>query len=346
MNSLANPFLVRIFLAACVAASCGAPITAQKAELPPYSPTHQVTGIIHSCGSPQMADLLRLYEEGFHQLQPSVRFVDELKSTLTAVAGVYTGHADIGLLGREIWPTEEQAFQSAQGHPALMIEVATGSFDVPKATFALMIFVPKDNPIASLSIDQLEAIFGEAAGTKQIQTWGELGLAGPWASRPVHLYGFSVDNDKSQIFSRLVFRKSERWSKFLHEFSNAENGTDAGQLIINAVALDPDSIGISNVHYATSSVRALAISTVSNPEPIVPTLETVENMTYPLTRTVYMVLNNDAAHPLSDAVREFLRFVLSRQGQMAVEKEGNYLPLPSANAAAQLRKIDSPLKEK
>jgi phosphate transport system substrate-binding protein len=346
MNSCPNPFFLRMLFAAGATALCACPLTAQRGEFPPYTPAQQATDIIHTCGSPQMGDLLRLYEEGFHQVQPNVGFVDDLKSTLTTVAGVYTGHADIGLLGREIWPNEVQAFRSAEGRPPIVIEVATGSFDVPKATFALMIFVPKENPIASLSIVQLETIFGETAGTKQIRTWGDLGLAGPWASRPVHLYGFGIDNDKSQIFSQLVFRKGERWNKSLHEFSNAANGTDAGQLIINAVATDPDAIGISNVHYATPSVKALALSTDAHPEPIVPTRETVANTTYPLTRAVYMVLNNDAAHPLSDTVREFLRYVLSRQGQIAVEKEGNYLPLTSANASVQLRMIDSPPQEK
>jgi phosphate transport system substrate-binding protein len=346
MNSCSNPIFLHSFWLVSAAALFASPLAAQHAELLPYTTTQPVTGIIRTCGSSQMADLLHLYEEGFHRVQPSVRFEDDLKSTLTAVAGVYTGHADIGLLGREIWPTEIQAFQSAEGHPPLVIDVATGSYDVPKATFALMIFVPKDNPIASLSIDQLEAIFGGTAGTKQIHIWGELGVTGSRTSRPVHLYGFSIDNDKSQIFSQLVFKKDERWNKSLHEFSNAANGMDAGQLIVNAIASDPDAIGISNVHYASSSVRALALSTVAHPEPIAPTRVTVANRTYPLTRAVYMVLNNDGAQPLSAAVREFLRFVLSRQGQMAVEKEGNYLPLTSVNAATQLRKIDSPSQEK
>jgi phosphate transport system substrate-binding protein len=341
MNSRANPFFLRILLAACIAAPCNAPLLAQRDDLPPYVPAQQVTGTIHTCGSPQMADLLRLYEEGFHQVEPSVRFIDDLKSTLTAVAGVYTGHADIGLLGREIWPTEVQAFQSVEGHPPLVIDVATGSYDVPKATFALMIFVPKENPTANLSIDQLEALFGEEAGTNQIRTWGDLGLRGSWASRPVHLYGFSVDNDKSQIFNKLVFTRVEHWNKSLHEFSNATDGTDAGKLIVNAVASDPNAIGISNVHYATPAVKALALSPAGHADPIVPTRETVANRTYPLTRAVYIVLNNDAAHPLSAAVREFLRFVLSRSGQTAVEKEGNYLPLTSSNAGVQMRMIDS-----
>jgi len=339
MNSIFTLFRRTIF-PVCVAGLSVSPLAAQQTELPTYKPTHQIAGTIRVCGSPQMGDLLRLYEEGFHQLQPSVHFVDDLQSTLTAVSGVSSGHAEIGLLGREIWPTEVQAFQSAEGNPPLVIEVATGSYDVPKATFALMIFVPKENPIATLSMDQLEEVFADTQSANHVATWGDLGLTSEWASRPIHLYGFTVGNDKSQIFAHLVFKHGEYWKKSLHESSNAPNGTDAGQFIVSAVASDPNAIGISNIHYATSAVKALAISTVSHLTPIEPSRENVASRTYPLTRAVYIVLNTDATHPLNNAAREFLRFVLSRQGQATVEKEGNYLPLTSTIAASQLRDLN------
>jgi phosphate transport system substrate-binding protein len=313
-----------------------ASILRTQAQLPFYSPERQVSGVVHVWGSPQMGDLLRLYEQGFAQLQPSVHFDNDLKSTITAVAGVYTGRADIGLLGREIWPTETQAFESIKGRPPMVIDVATGSYDVPKATFALMVFVPKANPIRSLSVGQLERVF--AAGERPIRTWGELGLTGAWASRPVHLYGFNLENDKAQIFRQLVFRKNQRWSSALHEFDNA-GSVDAGELIVQAVAADPDGIGISNIHYATPEVRALALSTPGDSKPVAPTRESVANRSYPLTRAVYLVVDGDAAHPPSAAVVEFLRYALCRQGGQAVMQEGNYLPLPAAVALHQLQQL-------
>jgi phosphate transport system substrate-binding protein len=316
----------------------------ENAEVPEYTAAKQVSGTIYICGSPQMGDLLNLYEQGFVKVQPAVHFENDLKSTLTAVSGVYIGRADIGLLGREIWPSEVQAFEAIKGHAPTVIDVATGSFDVPKATFALMIFVPTSNPITSLSTGQLERIFtanNATAGNSLIRTWGDLGLKGDWATRPVHLYGFNVDNDKSLIFSHLIFSKGERWNPALHEFSNAAgpNGADAGELIVQAVAKDPDAIGISNVYYAIPNVKALALSTPIQKVPVAPTRENVANRNYPLTRAVYMVVNNDAAHPPSEAVIEFLRYVLSRQGQQAVMQEGNYLPLPAEIALRQLRQL-------
>jgi phosphate transport system substrate-binding protein len=311
-----------------------------QALLPSYTPERQVSGVIHVWGSPQMGDLLQLDEQGFVQLQPAVHFDNELKSTLTSVAGVYTGRAEIGLLGREIWPTEVQAFASVAGHPPMVVDVATGSFDVPKATFALMVFVPRSNPIASLSMNQLERIF--SSGDRAIRTWGELGLKGEWKNRPLHLYGFNRDNDKSQIFAQMVFRKDERWNCGLHEINNATSApiaVDAGQLIVRAVAGDPDGIGISNVHYATPEVKALALSTPDHREPIAATRATVADRSYPLTRAVSMVVDGDATHPPGAAVVEFLRYVLSRQGRDAVVKEGNYLPLPTPTALRELEQL-------
>jgi phosphate transport system substrate-binding protein len=219
-----------------------------------------------------------------------------------------------------------------------------GSYDVPKATFALMIFVHRDNPLASLSLEQLARIFSvEASGDDQtaIRTWGDLGLTGPWATRPIHLYGFAEENDKSQIFRRLVFTHGERWRDDLRQISNAPDspGADAGDLVIRAVSADLDGIGISNVHYATTQVRAVPLSTPSHPAPIAPTRENVASGLYPLTRAVFMVTRG-GAEPADTPTLEFLRFVLSRQGREAVMQEGNYLPLPQGIAAPELRELN------
>jgi phosphate transport system substrate-binding protein len=305
---------------------------------------HRHGPTIRIWGSPQMGDLLARYEAGFHRAHPNVRFVNDLYSTVTAVAGVYTSRADLGLLGREIWPSEVQAYTSVRHHAPRVIEIATGSYDVPKATFALMIFVPQANPIGSLSATQLAKIFGTAsrASGASFHTWGELGLTGEWPDRPIHLYGFELENDKSQIFSKLVFAPGQRWNCDLREFNNSAD-EDAGAAIVRAVARDPDAIGISNVHYATQAVRAVPISVPAG-IPISPSRATVAARTYPLIRAVYAVVDPDAAlapdNGTSAAVREFLHFMLSRMGAEAVREEGNYLPLPADIAAQQQRALE------
>jgi phosphate transport system substrate-binding protein len=299
-------------------------------QAPEYKATRQVEGILRVAGSPQMGDLLKIYEAGFRQFQPGVEFEQTLDGTVAAVGAIESGNADVGLLGREIWPEEEKAFAEKKGYAPWVIDVATGSYDVPKATFALMVFVSRDNPLTSISTGQLTRIFGEGR-EKPIETWGEVGLKGEWAARPVHLYGFSVTNDKARIFAQSIFTDGERWTAGLHEFAN-DDGIDAGELIVRGVAGDKDGIGISNVHYATASVKALALSTMLHPVPIAATRESVAARVYPLTREVYMVLDKRP----SPAVVEFLRYVLSMQGQLAVVKEGNYLPLPDDIARQEL----------
>ncbi len=313
--------------------------SSQGSVLSPYQPANRVSGVIRIWGSPQMQDLLDRYESGFRKLQPAVQFEASLKSTVTSVAGVYSGEADIGLLGREIWPSEELAFKSIAGRPPTLIEVATGSYDVPKATYALMIFVNRANPVASLSMAQLSRIFGDAADRPAIQSWGELGLKGAWANRPIHLYGYSTGNDKALIFWKMVFKANERWSCRLHEYSNSSGpaAADAGDLILRALAKDPGGIAISNIHYSNEDVKALPLSVRGHDAAIAPTRSNIAARKYPLTRAVYMVINLDPLHAPGPAVVEFLRYVLSAQGQHDVLEEGNYLPLTVAASRAQLR---------
>jgi phosphate transport system substrate-binding protein len=290
-----------------------------------------------------MGDLLKRYEEGFRKIQPSVDFEDALKSTVSAVAGVYSERADIGLLGREIWPSEVQAFESVKGHTPTTIEVATGAYDVPKATYALMIFVHRSNPVKSLSIKQLDRIFGYAAGRKPVHTWGDLGLKGIWAKREIHLYGFSTENDKALIFSRIVFRESTRWNCHLLEYSNASGppAVDAGELILRGLAKDPAGIGISNIHYATQGVKVMPLSLDNEPS-VAPTRENIESRRYPLSRAVYIVFDRNAGHFANPAVLEFLRYILSSQGQEDVLHDGTYLPLTPSIVEEQLRLLDAP----
>ena len=299
-----------------------------------YKPEAQARGTIRVWGSPQMNNLLELYEKGFLELQPGVHFANELKSTLAAVPGVYTGRSEIGLLGREIWPEEKQAFTAVLGRQPKLIDIATGAYDIPKATYALIIFVHSSNPIPSISMSELERVFG--AGDHRVRTWGELGVSGPWARRPIHLYGFSTDNDKAQIFSQLVFAEHEAWNDSLHQFRNgAGPDADAGAQIIEAVANDPNGIGISNVHYAIRAVRALPLRADTHSAPIAPSRDNIANRTYPLTRAVYIVVDPETVRRKS-AVREFLRYVLSEEGSKAVAKQSEYLPLPPEVAVREL----------
>ncbi len=298
---------------------------------------------MHIWGSPQMGELLKLYEQGFRQLHPNIRFENSLSSTVSAVAGVYAKRAQIGLLGREMWPTEAEAFTSVAGHPPKALQVATGSYDVPKATFALMIFVQDSNPIASLTVPQLRQIFGAGSDkTRPISTWGDLGLTGVWEHRTIHLYGFRKENDKAQIFSRIVFGGQTEWSCSLVAFDPGagENPQDAGERIVQAIATDPNGIGISNVHYMKGRVRVIPLAENADEAPVAPTRATVATRQYPLSRAVYMVFDPSDDGQSGRLAQMFLRYVLSAEGIADAAKQSDYLPLTPSIAKAQLQLLD------
>jgi phosphate transport system substrate-binding protein len=297
-------------------------------SIPVYVPAHRVAGVIRSWGSPEMSGLMRTWQRGFRRFHPGVEFEDSLKGTASAVAGIYSGRADLALLGRDIWPSEIAAFHSIYGYNPVSVEAATGSFDIPKATYALMVFVSKDNPLQELSLVKLETIFGNDRGstTCGAQAWGELGLTGEWANKPIDLYGFDLDNDKALAFSRIVFKRTRRWNCRIQEFSNSTSG-DAGQLIMNALAKDQYGIAISNVHYSTPGVKVLALGLRDGGPFVMPTKESVQSRIYPLVRSTHIVVNRNPSHPVDPKVLEFLRYVLSRQGQEDVLNEKTYLPL-------------------
>jgi phosphate transport system substrate-binding protein len=290
-------------------------------------------------GSPQMSGVLRLWEQGFQKQHPVVRFSDELHGTAAGIAGLYTGVADIVVMGREIWPSETAAYQSVFSRKPLEIEVATGSYDTPKVTFALVIYVHRSNPLFKLTLDQVAAVFGQprATGATAIRTWDQLGLRGEWDSKPIHSYNFDYDNDKSVFFRRRVLGDLYRWDSRTREFSNVET-QDAGKLIIEALAQDPLGIGVSNPHYANQDVRALALDTGG--KSIAATLETVRNRSYPLARAVYIYTNRNPGKPLEANVAAFLGYILSVDGQKNVAAEGSYLPLTPEGVSSGRRALE------
>ena len=308
-----------------------------------YHPATQVSGTIRSWGSAEMSQLMTLWERGFHRYHPAVRFEDKLKGTVSGMGGLYGGGADLSLMGREIWPTEAMAYEQMTGHPPVGVEVAIGSFDVPTKADALVVFVHRTNPISALSLVQLRQIFGCGdERTKSIQNWGELGITGPLADKPIHLYGYKPANAAAIFFGSVVLNGSE-WhcglKSFVNriEFTGASVSTrnDAGQQILDALKVDPSGIAISNPHYANADVKAVALIPADGSTPIPPTKEIMASGAYPLSRAVYIFFNQ----PQDPAVREFLRYVLSADGQHDVAMEGAYIPLPETVRQEQLKKL-------
>jgi phosphate transport system substrate-binding protein len=302
-----------------------------------YHPVAPMKGTISVMGNSHMDKLVEFWEESFHRFHPDVRFEKKYLGTANAIAGLYLETADIALMGREILPIEDVAYRRAFPSGPLDIAVATASFNIPLETFAFAIFVNKENPIEKLTTAQLASIFG---CERTVHTWGDLGLKGEWAARPIKPHGYEITSGLGYFFQQSVLSGAHKWNCDFQEYVNAYAPdrkllANAGDLIVKAVEKDKGAIGFCGFGHATTGVKALPLS--KNGGSYVPlTRVNVENRTYPLTRTVYIFINRQPATPV---VTEFLKYVLSKSGQADVARQNVYLPLPADFAKAQLAKL-------
>jgi len=316
---------------------------------PEFVPGPPMPGTIRVWGDDFMVKLEGLWEDGFHKTHPEIKFDDTLKSSAQAVAALYTGVADLGLLGREVWPMEVLGFQKMYHYEPLGIAAASGSFDSEGKTWPFIIFVNQSNPISKLDLQQLDAIFGTGLrrGAKEpITRWGQLGVTGPQASHPIHVYGYDmIIPGFTYGFQQSVFKGSDKWTGDLREYTNAHRPDGrlihtAGDLMLNDLARDPDGIAFTGMQFANPGVKYLALAENPGGSYIEPNLLTTANRTYPLVRSIYIMLNRKPGTPIDPRLKEFLRYVLSREGQADVMKEGNFLPLTPALLNEQLRKLE------
>ncbi|MDE2486075.1 MAG: hypothetical protein KGO51_01640 [Alphaproteobacteria bacterium] len=333
-----------------LALAAPAPATAFVDRLPAYRPAAQVSGLVRlwGHGSPThdfLGDLVKVWMAGFQRRQPGVRFGYQLYGTASAVGALYTGAGDIAILGEEISPDAVRAFTRARGYAPTDISIATGSVDVDFFDYAHMIFVHRDNPLTRLSVPQLEGIFGEdhRLRPRNLRLWGDLGLAGDWAERPIHPYGWKVDEDFGLFFRERVLGGSHRWNPAITEFSTSTSAdgrkSDRGQKIVDAVGADRFGVGISNVRFKNRDVKPLALSWKDGGPACMATPETLISQAYPLVRIIPAIVDRAPGRPLAPPVRELLRYILSREGQQALIDASRYLPLGEAARARQLERL-------
>ena len=313
-----------MFRGALLAIAIGVGATLAQAPASPGPETIRIWGHGSRAINPA-GDLVRRWNEAFARVHPGVRFEVNLHGDSAAIGGLYTGAADVALMGREIWPIEFEGFDQAVGGHPLEISVMTGSLVRPYRATALAIFVHKDNPLAGLTLAQADAIFGadHQRGSKNIRRWEELGLSGDWSGRPINLYGFAIRQDHAQFFEHAVMGGSQKWNCALREFGND------GAQILAALAQDRFGMALGSLAFQNPDVRALPLG-AEDGRWIAPTRESVMTRQYPLARPVSMVIRRQARSPVSPLIRQYLEFLLSPDGQKIVAQDGNYLPLPDA----------------
>src|SRR6202521_528925 len=250
-------------------------------ELPGYKPEQKVSGTIRVWGSGYFAqgNLGKYWEEGFRKHHPEIKFDYHFKAPALAIPALSMGMADIAP-SRHITFDETLMFERVFSRDPIEITMVTGSLNVPGWNYALAIIVNKDNPILKLTVKQLDGIFGTERdggydGTswrtdiargpeKNIRTWGQLGLTGEWADKPINVYGDNLRYHIPRTFERLVFQGGDKWNERLHEYANFKNfdGTNTleAQQVTDALNKDRYGIGYSSVGYLTPKTKALAIA--------------------------------------------------------------------------------------
>lgn len=336
--------------------------------LPEYRPSAPMSGTIRQWGSNYLADspLQGYFEEAFRRHHPDVRFDNNLTSTFIAMAGLYTGQADLAPMGRRPTWDELQSYQRVRGAAPAEIVMATGSYDVSGWTYALVPFVHADNPLGQLTMEQLDGIFGAqrdggwhgnnwdpsaARGPeKNIRTWGQLGLTGEWADKPVNVHAYNLNFHFPRAFAEAVFKGGYKWNETLKEYSNrtresadGDFGTlwVAGDQMMDALGGDRYGITYTSMLYRDKpNVKTVPLAASAQGPYVYPSIETVQDRSYPLSREVYYYTHRAPGEKIDPLVAEYLRFVVSREGQALVQKDGKYLPMTAELAHEQLRELE------
>lgn len=302
-----------------------------------YTPLEHVSGEIKIWGSPADGPLLADWEAGFKKYQAGVTFSDQLHGPDSTMAGVYTGVADLAFMGREMrLPVETMAFEWVYLHKPFSIEIANAGLRADRPSTNLAIFVNKSNPVSQLTLAQLDAVLGaeHKRSAANFRQWGDVGLGGEWHDKQIDVYGPPVDSIPALFIRRAVLKGSEKWNPGYHEFP------DDGPDVLAAVARDPAGIAFAPLSAANDQVKPLALANDAS-GPFYPlSASTVQAQTYPIARVITMVLNRKQGKPVDPKVKEFLRYILSPDGQAAIARDGAYIPLSADRAQQQLKRLD------
>ncbi len=329
--------------------------------LPTYVPESQVTGTIRIRGNDVLnrGSLMKYLEEGFRAYEPGITLDVSLKSSAVAMPSLVTGVADIAI-GRHLQFMELLGFQRTYNHDPLELVPLNGAYDTLGWNPAWIVVVNAKNPITQLTVKQLDGILGAernggwvgttwhpefARGPEgNIRTWGQLGIAGEWADKPIHVRIMSIQYDPTNTLCRTFLKGSDKWNETLVQYCqyvrpDGKLGIGAEDLVTDT-AKDPYSIGVSNIAFLKPGTKAVALAKDDAGPFIAPTIEAIQNRSYLLHGNNLFYINREPGKPVDPKVKEFLRYILSRQGQAAVVKDGKLLPMPADAVVEELRKLE------
>lgn len=297
---------------------------AVDATLPVYQATTGVAGNIDSIGSDTLNNLMTFWSESFKKHYPNVKIQVEGKGSSTAPPALIAGTASFGPMSRKMKNTEEDEFEKKYGFKPTAIGVALDS---------LAVFVNKDNPVTSLSMPEVDAIFSKSRKggyVTDIKEWKAITPDAAYASLPISLYGRNSASGTYGYFKEHALYKGD--------YKDTVKEQPGSAAVVMGITEDKAGIGYSGIGYVTSGVKAIALSKKEGGEAYEATMENVIAGKYPLSRMLYIYVVKEPNKPLPALQQEFLKFVLSKEGQAIVSKDG-FLPLPAALAAKEQAKI-------
>lgn len=311
-------------LALCGSLSLTAQAVKVDAGIQGYQKTSGVSGNVSSVGSDTLNNLMTLWAEGFRKQYPNVRIQIEGKGSSTAPPALIQGTAQLGPMSRVMKADEVDAFEKKYGYKPTPIRVAVDGIGV---------FVNKDNPIQCLSMQQVDAIFskGRACGGKAIANWGAAGLkqAG-WGNQPFSLYGRNSASGTYGYFKEHALCKGD--------YKDTVKEQPGSASVVQGITEDKFAIGYSGIGYKTSGVRAVSLSAKPGGPCVDDNSENVLSGKYPLSRFLYVYVNKAPNKPLDPLVREYVKFMLSQEGQQTVVKDG-YIPVTTKIVQEELAKL-------
>lgn len=331
--------------------------------LPVYQPARQLTGTLRIWGNNYIKDgpLGEYWAQEFKKFQPGITIEYHLPTAAMAVPALVCGVADIGMSNKATL-TDHLSFEQVFHYPVSEVSVATGAYDVYGWTPPFIIVVNEKNPLEKISVKEIDGVFGTertggyvgsvwhseypyARGPEEnIRTWGQLGLTGDWANQPIHVGGQTIRAGASTNFSDRVLGGSGHWVEGYKGYTNYI--TTGGKIVSwslqvrEAIAKDPYAIFYVSPMTLGPGMKELAVQAREGGPYVKRTLESVHDRSYPLYNQQFFYFNRAPGQSLEPMVEEFIRFVLSQQGQDCIQREGRYLPLTADVVAAQLKKIE------
>lgn len=314
--------IAALFVTVAAAPLASAQEITMDTRFQPYAPTSGVSGTLKSIGSDTLNNLMTLWAEGFRSAYPSVTIEIEGKGSSTAPPALIAGTAQLGPMSRPMRAAEMDQFEAKYGYKPTAVRVAVD---------ALAVFVNKDNPVACLSLTQIDSIFSVTRnfGGQAIDTWDQAGGSGDFVGKPISLFGRNAASGTYGYFKEVALGNGD--------FRDTVKEQPGSSAVVQGVAADKFAIGYSGIGYKTADVRAIAVSGRDG-QCHEATQENAYKGAYPISRFLYVYVNKNPSAPLDPVLREFFKFVLAKEGQEVVIKDG-YFPMPYVFAQEDVAKI-------